>query len=168
MAGNIDGESSQDEGVGQRRPRRSHVRNRRTVPEDSDDRFVLVGGRLTVRGRLEPGDERAYSEALSNLLATGAKTLTLDLRDLGYISSAFVGLICLLSLMARQNAQSVLVLAGKRVAKVLRELGVHELTEIHEAPQRGSQPPRRSRTGKPVRVPTHAHNRARPASERAW
>lgn len=92
--------------------------------------FVLEGNRLTVRGEVGLKDEARYAEALFKLLETESKELVIDLTGLDYVTSAYVGSICLLARAAKQAKRSVQVIASPSVGRILTMIGLDKLAEV--------------------------------------
>ena len=99
------------------------------MAESSQAEFVLEGNRLTVRGEIVPEKEAQYGEALSKLLRTELKELVIDLTDLDYLSSGYVGALCLLVHAATQANRSVLVMASPSVGRILTMTGLDKLAK---------------------------------------
>jgi anti-anti-sigma regulatory factor len=96
----------------------------------STGKFMHSGNRLVVKGELGPEDEKAYSEALFELLKTGKDTIEVDLTQLHHLSSAYIGATCLLALVAGQRQRTLIVIAGPQVYRVLEVAGLCGLTEV--------------------------------------
>jgi len=92
--------------------------------------FVREGNRLKVKGELRPEDETRYSEELSALVNSGQFSLDLDLTELDYVNSSYVGATSLAVLMAKQSRKEVTVIAGSRVARVLKMVGLDQMTRV--------------------------------------
>jgi anti-anti-sigma factor len=93
-------------------------------------KFEVNGNRLRVQGELGPDDERAYSEALFELLKTGFDEIEVDLRGLSYMSSAYVGSTCLLTLVANQRKRDVTLIAKRDIGRILTASGLDKLTTV--------------------------------------
>jgi len=92
--------------------------------------FVREGNRLKVKGELRPEDETRYSEELSALVNSGQFSLELDLTELDYVNSSYVGATSLAVLLAKQSRKEVTVIAGSRVARVLKMVGLDQMTRV--------------------------------------
>ena len=99
---------------------------------------MLEGNRLTVRGEIVPRMEAQFAEALSELLKSDQKELVIDLTDLDYLSSGYVGAMCLLVHMATQAKRSVVVIASPEVGHMLTLTGLDKLAQIRIE---GEEPP---------------------------
>ncbi len=107
--------------------------------EDGDEgavsgMFEVSGHTLTVHGELGPDNEEAFQEALQELLAAveaeGAQQLVIDLSDVEYMSSGYVGPIALLMVDARKKGRPVTVLARPKAAQLLHLGGLDRLAEV--------------------------------------
>lgn len=92
--------------------------------------FVREGAKLSVRGELRPEDEARYSEELSALVNSGQFSLELDLTDLDYVNSSYIGATSLAVLMAKQGRKDLTVIAGSKVARVLSMTGLDKMTKV--------------------------------------
>jgi anti-anti-sigma regulatory factor len=92
--------------------------------------FVREGSRLSVKGELRPDDETRYSEELSALVNSGQFTLELDLTELDYVNSSYIGATSLAILMAKQSRKELTVIAGPKVARVLKMTGLDHMTKV--------------------------------------
>jgi len=92
--------------------------------------FVMEGGRLKVKGELRPEDETRYSEELTALVNSGQFCLELDLTELDYVNSSYVGATSLAVLMAKQRRKELTVIAGSKVARVLTMIGLDQMTKV--------------------------------------
>ncbi len=98
------------------------------------EKFIIDGNKLTVRGELGPEDEKPYSEVLFELLSTGQYELVIDFTELDHMSSSYIGATCLAAMMAKQNRRSVTILARKEIKRVLQMTGVDKLTKVQLVP----------------------------------
>ena len=94
------------------------------------EKLKLEGNRLSVHGELGPDDERAYSEALFDLLKSGFDELEVDLRGMEFMSSAYIGSTCLLTLIAKQRKRNVTVIVRKDIGRILEVSGLPKLTTV--------------------------------------
>ena len=92
--------------------------------------FVRDGGRLKIRGELRPEDETRYSEALSALVNSGQFSLELDLTEIDYVKSSYIGATSLAVLLAKQSRKEMKVIAGGKVARVLKMTGLDKMTTV--------------------------------------
>ena len=92
--------------------------------------FVREGSRLSVKGELRPDDETRYPEELSSLVNSGQFSLELDLTELDYVNSSYIGATSLAILMAKQSRKELTVIAGPKVARVLKFAGIDRLVEL--------------------------------------
>lgn len=92
--------------------------------------FVLKGGRLTVSGEIVPQTEALYAEALFRLLETEFKELVIDLTDLDYLCSGYVGAMCMFAHATARSGRSVLVIASPEVGHILTMTGFNRLAQI--------------------------------------
>jgi len=92
--------------------------------------FVREDNRLRVKGELRPEDETRYSEELSALVNSGRFSLELDLTELDYVNSSYVGATSLAVLMAKQSGKEITVFAGSKVARVLSMIGLDQMTKV--------------------------------------
>ncbi|MHC4252844.1 MAG: STAS domain-containing protein [Planctomycetota bacterium] len=101
---------------------------------DADDRagaeFVREGKKLKVKGELRPDDETRYSEELADLVDLAQTDLELDLTELDYVNSSYIGATSLAVLMAKQSSKKITVIAGSRVARVLKMIGLDQMTKV--------------------------------------
>ena len=95
--------------------------------------FVREGNRLKVKGELRPDDETRCSEELSALVNSGQFSLELDLTELDYVNSSYIGATSLAVLMAKQGRKEITVIAGARVARVLKMTGLDQMTKVEVA-----------------------------------
>ena len=101
------------------------------MPRDTGKaRFDLNDNRLTVEGEFGPEDEKAYSEALFELLNCGRYQLEIDLTGLHYLSSSYIGATSLAVMMAKQSGRSVTIITNKEIARILHMVGVDAMTEV--------------------------------------
>ncbi len=98
--------------------------------ESGQAEFVLEGNRLTVRGEVGLKDEARYAEALFKLLETELEELVIDLTGLDYLSSGYVGAMCLLAHAATRAKRSVLVIASPEVGHILTITGLDKLVMV--------------------------------------
>lgn len=99
-----------------------------------EEMFLLEGKRLTVRGEVGPENEKRYSEMLFELLNSGKERLEIDLTRLNYLSSAYIGSTCLLTLVAKQKKRSVTVYANEKIGRLLTIAGLDKLTDVEIVP----------------------------------
>lgn len=96
--------------------------------------FEISGHTLTAHGELGPDNEEAFQKALQDLLANveaeDAQQLVIDLSDVHYMSSGYVGPIALLMVDARKKGRPVTVLARPKAAHLLRIGGLDKLAEV--------------------------------------
>ena len=92
--------------------------------------FVREDNRLKVKGELRPEDETRYSAELSALVHSGRFSLELDLTELDYVNSSYVGATSLAVLMAKQSGKEITVFAGSKVARVLTMIGLDQMTKV--------------------------------------
>ena len=92
--------------------------------------FVRDGGKLKVKGELRPDDETRYSRELTTLVNSGQFSLELDLTELDYVNSSYIGATSLAVLMAKQSNKEMTVIAGTKVARVLKMIGLDQMTKV--------------------------------------
>ena len=92
--------------------------------------LVLEGNTLTAHGELSPEGQKAFSDALQGLLETDHQQFVLDLSDVRYMSSGYVGPIAVAMVEARKKGRPVTVLATKKSAHLLHLGGLDRLAEI--------------------------------------
>jgi anti-anti-sigma factor len=96
-------------------------------------RFTVSGARLTVTGDLRSGDEAEFAEALSALVSTGERQLTVDLSGVRYVSSSYVRHVATAVMQARQEGGHVRILASRRAVRLLRMGGLDKVCTVEEA-----------------------------------
>jgi anti-anti-sigma factor len=92
--------------------------------------FSLAETVLTVHGDLGVHEEREFDKLLRQLVATGGSDLCLDLRDVNYISSTYIGVIVANIVAVTQKSAELVVLASPQVHKVLKMARVEQLGSI--------------------------------------
>ncbi len=90
----------------------------------------VSGGTLLVRGDLGIDEEKAFSDAARELLATGEGEVLIDISDVRYISSIFVRDIALAMLNADEQSCSLTVRTNDKVAHILSLGGVDTLGNV--------------------------------------
>ena len=92
--------------------------------------IVIEGHTLTVHGELGPENEQAFQDALDELLTVDAEQYVIDVSEVRYVSSAYVGLIALLIVEARKKRRPVTVLASPKAARLLELGGLDRLADV--------------------------------------
>lgn len=81
-------------------------------------------GRLVATGDFTTDADTNFDGACRQLLAEPAGELVADLTGVGHLSSTYVGLLAELALDARQAGKKLRIVAGPRVAALLKAAGL--------------------------------------------
>jgi len=100
------------------------------VPDPTAPSFEIDGNTLRVRGELGVDEEKAFEQALRELLATNHAALVIDLASVRYASSGYVRHIAMTIMDAKQKNRSVTVRASRRIARLLQIGGVDRLAPV--------------------------------------
>lgn len=95
--------------------------------------FDLAGAALTVTGDLSADDEPAFQEALAGLLATGERSLRVDLSSVRYVASIYVRHLAFAMMEAKRADVRLTVVAGRRVMRLLKLGGLDKLGHVEPA-----------------------------------
>jgi anti-anti-sigma regulatory factor len=93
------------------------------------------GSQLVATGDFPTDVDTSFDGACRQLLAGPAKELVADLSRVGYMSSTYIGLLAELALDARNAGKTLKIVAGPKLASVLKEAGLDAAAEI-EGPGR--------------------------------
>ena len=97
-------------------------------------RFAIEGSTLAVRGELGPESEGAFQKALDDLLAAGGdERYVIDLSEVRYVSSGYVGPIAQALVEARRKGRPVTILARQKIVHLMRLSGLEKLAEVQIA-----------------------------------
>ncbi|HOX08654.1 MAG TPA: STAS domain-containing protein [Planctomycetota bacterium] len=92
------------------------------------------GGRMTVAGDLSTDSDTNFDGACQQLLADPSKTPVVDLSSVTFLSSTYVGLLAELGLGVGQSGRKLTIVAGTRIAALLREAGLGSIAAVENAP----------------------------------
>ncbi len=112
--------------------------------------FEIRGHTLLVRGELGPESEEEFQGKLKELLAIDTEEYVIDLSDVSYMSSGYVGPIALLMVDARRKGRPVTVLAREKAASLLHLGGLDRLAEVRVVAENGTKPAEQIEVKRPV------------------
>jgi anti-anti-sigma regulatory factor len=92
----------------------------------------VQNGRLAASGDFSADAETGFDRACQELLAGKEKSVVVDLTEVLYFSSTYVGLLAEMCLGARSAGKAVKVRAGPKIAALLREAGLAAAAAIEE------------------------------------
>jgi anti-anti-sigma factor len=100
-------------------------------------RFELTEHTLTVTGDISADDEPAFEEALRRLFATRGVVLRIDLSAVRYVASIYVRHIAFAMMEAKRANVKLVVVAGRRVMRLLKLGGLDKLGHLEAAREDG-------------------------------
>jgi anti-anti-sigma factor len=104
------------------------------APDEPLGNSTVDGNMLAVRGELGSGSEDAFRQALEELLAAGGdERYVIDLSEVRYVSSGYVGPIAQALVEARRKGRPVTVIARRKAAHLMRLSGLDKLAEVQIA-----------------------------------
>jgi anti-anti-sigma factor len=104
------------------------------TPDESLGKFAVEGNMLAVRGELGPESEGAFRKALEELLAAGGdERYVIDLSEVRYVSSGYVGPIAQALVEARRKGRPVTILAKRKAVHLMRLSGLDKLADVQVA-----------------------------------
>jgi anti-anti-sigma factor len=89
-------------------------------------------GRLAASGDFSADAETGFDRACQELLAGKEKHLLVDLTEVTYLSSTYVGLLAEMCLGAKNQGKAVKVRAKPKLAALLRDAGLSTAAAIEE------------------------------------
>lgn len=92
--------------------------------------FELVDNQLTVRVDLDLSADEAFTKWSERLAKQPGNPLILDLREVGFIGSAFFGHIFVLNCRARRDGRELVIRVPKRLHSIMELLGLPQLMTI--------------------------------------
>jgi anti-anti-sigma regulatory factor len=90
----------------------------------------VTGGALQVQGDLGFDEEKPFSTALQELMATEYTELVIDLSDVRYLSSLYAGEIALMLVRAGEQDRPTTVRVTDKVAHILLLCGIDTLGKV--------------------------------------
>ena len=96
------------------------------------DRFTLEQGNLRVHESSLQDRDLLFDEVCRELLDSREAKLVIDLTEVEYINSTCVGILAATFFQANYRKKSLVIRAGKRIVRLLRDAGMGEFIEIEE------------------------------------
>ena len=93
-------------------------------------KYTIEEGKLTVHGVLEGGEDTEFDKWLRKLLESPGRELIVDLDDVSYVSSTYIGLIGAVGIEARARGKELCVIAQGKVLETFREAGFGEFAGL--------------------------------------
>jgi len=84
----------------------------------------LSGSTLIVRGDLSWELDNVFSRACHDLIEAGDTTLSVDMTDVGFVASPFIGKIVQLHATAAEGARSLKILISPRLEELFEMSGL--------------------------------------------
>jgi len=100
---------------------------------DVDAPYRLEKGTLRVNKDLRQEFDMSFDEACRDLLASPEKNLRIDLSNVTYISSTYVGMIAVTYFQAQSLNKTLTVRAKPAVLKVLKVAGFDGFIKLEQA-----------------------------------
>ncbi len=93
-------------------------------------RFEESDGRLRITGELHSSMLETFGERLEAFVENGSGDLEIDLTDIRYVSSSFIGYLARTLIDANAKGCSVRIVANDRLARLLKIAGIQRLAPI--------------------------------------
>lgn len=88
------------------------------------------GGRLRVKGELDGSSLESFGEHLKAFVQKASGDLQIDLSDIRYVSSSFIGYLARALVDAKAKGCKVTICANERVVRLLKVAGIDRLAPI--------------------------------------
>lgn len=96
----------------------------------SDTEFDIASGTLTVNRDLRQDFDLSFDQACSDLLESEEDSLTINLSQVTYINSTYIGMIAATYFQAQSTGKSLCIIAPESVLHVLRAAGFDGFIEL--------------------------------------
>lgn len=95
----------------------------------------IVDGVLYVRKDLRQDFDLAFDEACNELLREPATSLAINMGDVAYISSTYIGMVAATYFQAQANGKQLKVIAKAAVVNILKAAGFGGFITLEIAPE---------------------------------
>jgi len=97
--------------------------------------YAITDGVLHIRGELSDPVDDEFKEWSEKLLAVQTSDLAIDVTEVTYMVSQYLGNIAMISAEARLSKRSLKVLATGDNLNLLRMVGFDQIMDVMEAPE---------------------------------